>query len=821
MGRFLIDLVKINRLSLFRDNNKIIHLFSYLLAVLLVMCFVNCSNHQISKMEETWHEFRALHPYSYQTVALKHYGDTCVFVMSEPDSWVKEADLKQLFDKYDGELIIRYQPYGFDGQLTDAVGCAIFDSSSFHIFEKELFTLLYKTDYKPYYTDLDSPTKHVYFSENYNLNYSISPFIFELDLNERFLSPFSNGDSEEKTISELLDSDMLCSNKIYFSKERGFVVWIIDTDSTIQVETFLTNARRFTLDTDLILGSIPRRENSNKVAIVAREREVPVTILPPLRCETLLQLASNSNDELKLTFDSYNKSINDSTLATSISMTNWLENTELGNLMVMTDVLLKSWSENGIVRDSFMDYPFPEKYPFEKGVSYELGYIPNYLWNFLFDGETGCLPINYNPPLDNLETGREQEISYKARLHFAKMNCLDIVRVAQYAAVYYSLNGIKLYYPKQNDSWVKTPTWTISNKPWGIGGYASLAKVPLRLKTPRVPTNYLSPRLPYIPHTPYTGIINPIYINHSLHPSSIDPQMVNLIVRHPELGNVLEKEPELGDIIIKHPRLANVVLKYPILVNVLIEYPQLAVVLEKHIKLAEIVSIYPKFAYMLPSSEYPNLAKVLDNNPDLAEELEKYPDLADFINKNPQMAKILKEHPDLCKTLIEYEGLADILINKQELVEVVSLYPFLADVLTRTPKFADALGKNPIMAEELAKIPNLAELLALNPNLIELLSRNIRISLRESMNISKSTNVQRGFDISIHNSTSSQENVLSKSQVQEILDIANKKTNRIIEMRLQIKKIGIHVKDVKWEINNTLRAFIIIDRYEEGLKQAA
>ena len=99
----------------------------------------------LSKMEDTWREFRALHPYSYQTVALKHYGDTCVFVMSEPDSWVKKSDLEQLFDKFDGQLILRYQPYGFDGQLTDAVGCAILDSISFHEFEKELFTLLYKT----------------------------------------------------------------------------------------------------------------------------------------------------------------------------------------------------------------------------------------------------------------------------------------------------------------------------------------------------------------------------------------------------------------------------------------------------------------------------------------------------------------------------------------------------------------------------------------------------------------------------------------------------------------------------------------------------
>lgn len=813
---------KMNGLSGLLGKNKFIQLFSYLLSILLVMCFINCSNYETSKMEETWRMFRALHPYSYQTVALKHYGDTCVFVMSEPDSWVKETDLKQLFGKYDGQIIIRYQPYGFDGQLTDAVGCAIFDSITFNNFEKELFALLYKTDYKPYYTDLDHPVKHVYFSKEYNLNYTIFPFILESDLKEKFYSPFSKNDSGEKTISELLDSEMHCSNDIYFSKDRGFVIWVIDTDSTIQVETFIPNARRFALDTDLILGSVLRRENTNKVAIVAREREVPVTILPPLRSETILQLASNSNDGLRLTFDSYNKSINDSTLATTISMTNWLENTEMGNLMVMTDVLLKSWSENGIVHDSFMDYPLPESYPFEKGISYELGYIPNYLWNFLFDGETGCLPINYNPPLENLKTGREQEISYKARRHFANLNCIDIVRCAQYAAVYHYLSGHKLYYQKQNSNWVKTPSWTISNKTWGVGGYSLLAKVPLRFKVPRVPSRYVSPTFRYNPYIPYSRIEYPL---NTLPSTNLDPQMVNLLVSHPGLVNVLEKEPELSDIIIKHPKLAKVVLKHPNLVNALIEYPQLADILEKHTNLVEIISKHPKLAYTIPSSVYPKLANVLDKNPDLANVLEEHPDLANLIDKNPLLSKILKEHPDLSKIVIEYEGLTDILVNKQEIVDVVSTYPFLAEALTRAPKLADAIGKYPSMAEELAKIPNLAELLVLNPNLAELLSRNTRISLRESMNISLSKNVHRGFDSKVHNASPSQDYFLYKPQVQEILDISNHKINKMIDMRLQIKqqinKLGIHVKDVKWEINNTLRAFIIIEQYGEEFKQAA
>ena len=115
-------------------------------------------------MEQTWREFRDIHPFGYQTVGLKHRGDTCVFVMSEPNHWVKEETLRQLFEKYHGQMALKYQHFGIDGQLTDAVGCVKLDSGQFQKFEQEAFQLLYRTSYKPYYTDLDHPAPHVYFS---------------------------------------------------------------------------------------------------------------------------------------------------------------------------------------------------------------------------------------------------------------------------------------------------------------------------------------------------------------------------------------------------------------------------------------------------------------------------------------------------------------------------------------------------------------------------------------------------------------------------------------------------------------------------------
>ena len=131
-----------------------------------------CDSISLKLMEQTWREFRAIHPFGFQTVGLKHYGDTCVFVMSEPAEWVKTEDLVALFNKYDGHLIECIQSYGYDGELHDYVGCVRKGCINSQLFKSELFKLLYYTDYKAYYTNLNLPAKHVFFT-NEKINFFI------------------------------------------------------------------------------------------------------------------------------------------------------------------------------------------------------------------------------------------------------------------------------------------------------------------------------------------------------------------------------------------------------------------------------------------------------------------------------------------------------------------------------------------------------------------------------------------------------------------------------------------------------------------------
>ena len=474
-----------------------------ILAIVIPLCqnirASTCDSTSLALMKQTWRDFRAIHPFGFQTVGLKHYGDTCVFVMSEPAEWVKTEDLVSLFTKYDGHLIECIQPYGCNGELHDFVGCLRKDSINPQLFRSELFKLLYCTDYKTYYTDLDHPAKHVYFT-NKKINIDINSFDLEWSM---FYEKFKVSSKKILTFDNLMKSRN-SSNRLYFSQERGFVVWVLDSVAVSRLDSvFLKTARRFALDTDLILGSIYKE---GKVAIIGREREVSVNILPPLRSETIRQLLecyaqpldrlpmrvmSMIDDPNNFTFNNHPWLIFNS-LETSfvshdlyyapIDMSRMLRNTELGNLMYLTDVILKSWCENGKVKDKFIHYPFPKSFPYPNGLTHELGDSLRVYWR-MFDSMFGILSI-YNtgccfPKIssftkrDSIQNDKDIRVSCNLDSYFAEQQCVDLVRIRQYSIL---LEAFRFLTVRQTEiqettNWLKTPSVTVSNKKWLYGGY--------------------------------------------------------------------------------------------------------------------------------------------------------------------------------------------------------------------------------------------------------------------------------------------------------------------------------------------------------------
>lgn len=487
-----------------------------------------CDSTSLALMEQTWKEFRAVHPFGFQTVGLRKVGgDTYVFVMSEPAEWVKSKELESLFTKYDGNLIIGRKAFGYDGGLYDAIGCAKLNKSAFKIFESELFKILYGTDYKPYYTDLSKLSPHVYYSSK-KLNYSLKPsffldesYVFNMNWLVEMLVTLSQTEKGKlmspDTMLYNLSSSPQFADTLCYSKERGFVIWVIDPRYIDYSDNlFRENARRFTLDTDLILTAFYMK---GAILLVGREREIPVTILPPLRSETIRLLASLDDQDFSVSISpaSSEDFIEDGKWSRQITMSEKLRDTELGNLLTQAGVLLFSLSEHATVRDYFIDYPLPPKDKFKSGITHQMGDSIQYLWKrpdiyrwhlpdshnlcqqrvtnltITLLNETGSLKPCYQT-FDGKVPENSKNVGEKAYNLFTSLNNTDLVRTAQYALVHQAFILYKRYnkynyYPRKResrdymhirnedriseykDSWVQTPSLMVLNSPHGSIGY--------------------------------------------------------------------------------------------------------------------------------------------------------------------------------------------------------------------------------------------------------------------------------------------------------------------------------------------------------------
>ena len=177
--------------------------------------------------------------------------------------------------------------------------------------------------------------------------------------------------------------------------------------------------------------------------------------------ETVLLVASISSKELSQSLD-----INDCMAGKMGNGRDWcptylsreLENTELGHLLTITDVLLKDWSENGTIQEACYKYPSPGRFPFDRPLFKKLGLNELvYNWNtantmYAIDlpeytiytlNRTGALPVSYfHSQSSGTSVGAQYE--RQAGNYFANCGNTDIARVVQYVALYqlFMDNGI-------------------------------------------------------------------------------------------------------------------------------------------------------------------------------------------------------------------------------------------------------------------------------------------------------------------------------------------------------------------------------------------
>ncbi len=526
----------------------------YLFLLLTIgLCFEALSavnNDKISNiMDETWAKFRQTHPYTYQTVGLKQVGNACVIIISEPSPEVSEEDFSTLFNHYNGRMAVKQHKLGYDGWAKDVVGYLDLSEDLKKQFTSDLFSLLYSSDYKSntYFIGVNDYVS----SLEKNPSSSGSDYAFKMDYSRRLLLNYRNLDSSServdfvpykyklnqsfsatdivaafeyqvqfKTLTGpcslrflMANYDQKLSDCVFESVKPGYVVWLIPhpsnwNDSIDFYSLFKASARQFALDTDMIIGAVGNKRGM--LAIIGRERTIPVTICPPLRTETILLMAQTNFLDIEQAFvpDSTAVDVNGKHLS-SILMTDQLKNTEYGHLLIMSDQILKSWIENNYNQDCDYNLPAPSFFPFSNGLSNELQNTEvNCFWEldnltsifhssdsttFYSINQTGSLPVSFETD-NNIETDILNEAEKQASLYFANLNQPELFRTAQYTALCqifydfwnsaYANDTIEInditedYTPIPDDNyWLKTPSFSSSNEGWNYGGAKLKARV--------------------------------------------------------------------------------------------------------------------------------------------------------------------------------------------------------------------------------------------------------------------------------------------------------------------------------------------------------
>ena len=407
--------------------------------------------------DSIYRDFRRKYRFHYQTIAMASFDDSSrIILLSDLPPHFETDSVPLIFAEFTHKTELLRHRIGYDGYVTDmtiTLGNATRENCDrlLRRLNKELFF----SEYKPTVMPLPAKNKRLYFSGN-KIDYQITLDEFNtwfIEENEGFVQLDGTG-----TVLTVADMFNTRSYGVFFSQEPGFVAWSLAKNEDIAAQ--IGNIRQFTLDADLILGALA---DSNTLVIIGRERQSPLHELPPLQVESILLLASTSEKELSQSLD-----INDLMAGKMVNGRDWcptylsreLENTEFGDLMTITDILLKDWSEHGTIQESHYRYPKPGHYPFDKPLFRKLGVRELvYNWNtagamYAIDcdsdgtqtsrlrkytiytlGRTGSLPVSY---FNSQQRSQSVGYSYESQAYnyFATLGNTDLARVVQYTALY-------------------------------------------------------------------------------------------------------------------------------------------------------------------------------------------------------------------------------------------------------------------------------------------------------------------------------------------------------------------------------------------------
>jgi hypothetical protein len=415
--------------------------------------------------KEQWARFRQAFPYHIQTLAFHKASRT--LLISEPPPHVTPVNLKEALQRYNPALAptmsVETSRVGVDGWVKDILlqlppmdevaTREALDAIQQHVFH---------TNYKAYVMSLPvkKPASH---SDKLDLTVAVAEVEKWLFKDREPLSSLYGGG--QQTAGQLLATK---KSGVFFSNERGLVIWSVNR--TKPISSYLVEARQFALDSDMIVGAV---NAGDQILIVGRERMVPVNILPPLRTETIMLLASVGDEELQQSYERthiFAGRFNETKDWAPIFLSDALIDTEYGSLLNITDQLLKRWSMNGVIEYDNFNYPDPKSWSknwcFNKPLYEEVGATSvTFNWNtkgvgytteiggrdFFAINRSGSLPTSYFEGANKTGFSKQEEQGYQC---FASFGDPNLARVVQYASLY----QIFQRYPVRRDStFVKTP----------------------------------------------------------------------------------------------------------------------------------------------------------------------------------------------------------------------------------------------------------------------------------------------------------------------------------------------------------------------------
>jgi hypothetical protein len=393
---------------------------------------------------QDWREFRARHPYHTNVIALGPAAadGSRVLIVAEPAPHVTVAGLTALRQSALSNVGTEKWQIGWDGWVKDVVITLprLSDedlNNTLAAVEQYVYGSTYEAAVirmpePPAKPELQAPNLRVSAAEL--RSWAGSDAL-------KFSTMFGE---TPRRLSALLSGG---AHGVYYSAPEGLVAWIFPRKGALAQDS---DIRQFAVDSDLIVGAMA---GTNRVAVLARRRQVPQSDLPPLRSETIKLLASVDNDSLAQSYQRtylFAGKYDDEHDWAPAYLSDELIDTEYGSLLNIADQLLKSWSENGMVTYEHFPYPSPHKFPFNgKPLSdlVELGAQGlTFNWNTRGAGytvrqgdisvfavnRTGSLPVSYFTAEDS-PTARYEKEAYD---WFSSQNDPNLIRVVQYASLY-------------------------------------------------------------------------------------------------------------------------------------------------------------------------------------------------------------------------------------------------------------------------------------------------------------------------------------------------------------------------------------------------